>query len=102
MPRTRHTKALLVMVTEAALEKRLVQDALERGAHGWTASEVRGGGHGGVREGAWEADRTVEIRVICDPAVADAIAQHVLDRYAPHYGLTLYLSPVEVWRPERY
>jgi nitrogen regulatory protein P-II 2 len=102
MQRHRHAKALLVMVVEAALEKRLVQDARDRGAQGWTASEVRGGGQGGVREGTWEADRTVEIRVICDPAVAETIAQHVLDTYAPHYGLTMYLSPVEVWRPDRY
>lgn len=99
---TRHDKTLLVIVAEAAIEKRLVADARERGALGWTATDVRGGGHSGEREGAWEADRTVELKIICDGAVADTIAAHVLATYAPHFSVALYFSPVQVLRPERY
>jgi nitrogen regulatory protein P-II 2 len=55
-----------------------------------------------VREGAWEADRTIEMKIICDAEVADAIAEHVLQHYAPHYGIAMYLSPVSVLRPQRY
>ena len=95
-------KTLLVIVAEAALEKRLVRDARNRGAQGWTVAEVHGGGQGGVREGAWEADRTIEMKLICEPAVADTIAAHVLAVYAPNYSVALYFSPVEVLRPERY
>lgn len=98
----KHGRTLLVVVTEAVIEKRLVQDARDRGALGWTATEVRGGSARGVREGAWEADRTVEIKFICEPAVADAIAAHLLATYAPHYGLAMYFSAVEVLRPERF
>jgi nitrogen regulatory protein P-II 2 len=101
-PLTRHNKTLLVIVAEAAIEKRLVADARERGALGWTASDVRTGGHHGVREGAWEADRTVELKIVCDDLVADTIAAHVLATYAPHFDLALYFSPVQVLRPERY
>ena len=39
----KHAKTLLVIVTEAALEARLVRDARERGAQGWTVGEVHGG-----------------------------------------------------------
>ncbi len=99
---TKHPKTLLVVVAEAALEKSLVRDARERGAQGWTVSEVRSAQLEGLREGAWEADRTIELRLICDAAVADAIAEHVLVSYAPHYGVALYFGDVGVLRPERY
>ena len=72
------------------------------GAQGWTLTEVSGAGRGGVREGAWEADRTIELKVICDEAVADAIAAHVLAAYAAHYSVAMYFSSVTVLRPERF
>ncbi len=99
---TKHPKTLLVIVAEAVLEKNLVRDVRQRGAQGWTVSEVHGAGREGVREGAWEADRTIELKVICDEPVADAIAEHVLATYAPNYSVALYFSAVQVLRPERY
>ena len=98
----KHPKTLLVIVAEAVLEKNLVRDARQRGAQGWTVSEVHGAGREGVREGDWEADRTIELRVICDEAVADTIAEHVLATYAPHYSVAMYFSAVAVLRPERF
>jgi nitrogen regulatory protein P-II 2 len=102
MTTTRHPKTLLVIIAEAAIEKALVRDALRLGAQGWTTGEVRGGGAEGVREGAWEADRTIELKLICEPAVADTIADHVLAAYAAHYSVAMYLSDVRVLRPQRY
>lgn len=99
---TKHPKTLLVIVAEAVLEKNLVRDARQRGAQGWTVSEVHGAGREGVREGDWEADRTIELKVICNEAVADAIAEHVLATYAPNYSVAMYFSPVQVLRPERF
>jgi nitrogen regulatory protein P-II 2 len=98
----KYPKTLLVVVAEAALEKKLVHDVRRLGAQGWTLTEVSGAGRGGVREGAWEADRTIELKVICDEAVADAVAAHVLAAYAPHYSVAMYFSPVAVLRPERF
>ena len=98
----KHAKTLLVINTEGVLEKPLVHELRERGAQGWTVTEVHGANLEGVREGAWEADRTIELKVICDEAVADAIAAHVMATYAPHYSVALYFSPVQVLRPDRY
>lgn len=98
----KHPKTLLVIVAEAALEKALVRDARERGAHRWSIGEVHGAGDEGEREGAWEADRTIELKLICDAAVADAIAAHVLATYAPHYSVAMYFADVKVLRPERF
>jgi len=98
----KHPKTLLVIVAEAVLERALVREARERGAQSWTVAEVHGAGREGVREGDWEADRTVEIRVICDAPVADAIAEQVMATYAAHYSVTMYFAAVQVLRPDRF
>jgi hypothetical protein len=97
-----HRKTLLVIVAEGALEKPLVRDARERGVRSWTVSEVHGGAREGVRDGYWEADRTVELKLVCDPDVADALAAHVMATYAPHYSVSLYFSEVRVFRADRF
>ena len=98
----KHGKTMLVINAEGVLEKPLVRDLRERGAQGWTVTEVHGANLEGVREGAWEADRTIEMKVICEPAVADAIASQVMEAYAPHFSVGLYFGEVAVLRPERY
>lgn len=102
MTLAKHPKTLLAIVAEAALEQFLVRDAQARGAQGWTVIDVRGASPDGAREGAWESDRTIELKLICEAAVADAIAEHVMATYAKHYAVALYFSDVKVLRPERY
>jgi len=97
-----HSRKLLVVICEAALEKALAEDARRLGAAGYTVADVRGSGRGGTREGAWEADRSVEIKVICDAEVAERLAAHVLATYCQHYAVTLYLGDVSVLRPEKF
>jgi hypothetical protein len=101
-PLQKHPKTLLVIVTEAVLEKNLVRDARRLGAQSWVVAEVHGAGREGVREGVWDADRTIELKLLCDDTVADAIAQEVVATYAPNYSMALYFSQVQVLRPERY
>ena len=98
----KYPRQLLVIITEAALEKRLVQDVKRLGAHGYTVFDVRGGGEHGAREGAIEADRTIHMEVVCEEAVADQIAQHVLTTYAVNYSVTMYFADVKVLRPGKY
>ncbi|MBE2263754.1 MAG: transcriptional regulator [Burkholderiaceae bacterium] len=99
---TKHPKVLLVIIAEAVLEPLLVADARRLGAQGYTAHDVRGGSPHATREGIWESDRTVEIKFICAAGIADALAAHVMQHYAPHYGVTLFFSAVEVLRPDKY
>ena len=101
-PLNRHPRTLLVIVAEAALEKPLVRDVRGLGAQFWTVGEVHGAWREDVRDGDWEADRTIEMKVLCEPAVAEAIADHVLRTYAPHFSVAMYFSDVAVLRPERY
>jgi nitrogen regulatory protein P-II 2 len=97
-----HAKKLLVIISEAALEKRLIADARGLGAQGYTITDVRGGGERGEREARWEADRSIEMKVICDEAVAAQLARHVLATYAPNYAMTLFTADVGVFRPQKF
>lgn len=97
-----HAKKLLVIICEAALEKQLIADARQAGAHGYTISAARGGGERGDREARWEADRSIEMKVICDAAVAAKLAQHILSAYAPNYAVTLFTADVGVFRPQKF
>ncbi|MCS6947362.1 MAG: hypothetical protein NZM12_07075 [Steroidobacteraceae bacterium] len=95
-------KKLLVVITEATLEQPIAKLALESGAHGYTVHDVHGAGSAGTREGSWEADRNIELKIICDPGVADRIAEQVFARYAGNFALTLFFADVQVLRPQKY
>jgi nitrogen regulatory protein P-II 2 len=106
-PLHKHSKTLLVIFAEGVLEKRLVEDARRFGVHGYTVWDVRGASgldtpEESRHEGAWDSDRTIEMKVVCDAQIADALAQHVLDTYAAHYGVTLYFTDVQVIRPQKF
>jgi nitrogen regulatory protein PII len=99
---TTHPRKLVVIITESALEKALVRDVLHLGAHGYTISDVRGRGSRGVREADWEADRNIRLEIICDPAVADKIAQYVREQYYADFAMTLFVADIGVLRPEKF
>ena len=97
-----HPRKLLVIIAEAALERELVADAKRLGALGHTVHDVRGGGRHGTRAGDWEADRSIELKVIATETVAEAIAKHVLATYCPNYSVTMFLADAQVLRPEKF
>ncbi|MHB8766537.1 MAG: P-II family nitrogen regulator [Deferrisomatales bacterium] len=95
-------RKLVTVVTEAFLEERIVADALRLGARGYTAGEARGQGHRGVRSGDWEASRNVRIEIVCGEAVAHALAEHLLATYYRDFAMILFVTDVEVIRPEKF
>lgn len=94
----RHARKLLTVIAEAVLERVLVEDCLRLGALGYTVLDVRGGGPGGERPGQWEAERSIELQVVCTEEVAQSIATHVLKAHAPDYAVRIFLSDVTVFR----
>lgn len=99
---TTHSRKLVVIITESALEKALAAEVLQLGAHGYTVSDVRGRGSRGVRDADWEADRNIRLEVICDSGVADKIAQHMRQKYYDDFAMTLYVAEIGVLRPEKF
>ncbi len=97
-----HTRKLLTVVTEAALESTLVKDIERMNAHGYTITDARGKGHRGVRSAGWEANSNIRLEVVCDDATADTIAAYLQEHYYADYAMILFLSDVEVLRPEKF
>ena len=97
-----HARKLLVIIAEAVIERQLAADAMELGAHGYTVVDVRGAGTRGERSGEWEAERNIQMEIVCDDSVALAIAEHVRRNYFEHYAVSLFVSDVQVLRPEKY
>lgn len=97
-----HPRKVIVILAEGTLERMLTADVQRLGAHGYNITDVRGAGASGKREGAWDADRTIRMEVVCDAGVADTIAEHVLGTYAEHYGVTVYIAAVDVFRPQKF
>ena len=97
-----HIRKLLTIVTEAAIESALVRDLDRLGAHGYTITEARGKGHRGVRNAGWDASRNIRIEVVCNDAAAAAIAAHLKAQYYDNYAMIMWVSEVEVLRPEKF
>ncbi|MCE9568854.1 MAG: transcriptional regulator [Proteobacteria bacterium] len=97
-----HPRKLLIVIAEAALERQLVADVKRLGAHGYTVIDVRGGGARGDRNADWDADRSIQMEVICDDAVAEAIAEHIHLTYFDDYAVTVFITEVGVLRPAKF
>ena len=97
-----HTRTLLTVICEAALEKKLLADLETLGAPGWTLSDARGRGGRGVRSAGWEAEGNIRMEIICARDVAERIATHLQDRYYANFAMVCYLAQVEVLRAEKF
>ena len=97
-----HTRTLLTIVTEAALEGTLIRDIERLGAHGHTITDARGKGGRGVRNACWEASANIRLEVVCDAEKAGAIATYLQEHYYDDYAMILFVSDVKVLRPEKF
>lgn len=97
-----HSRKLLTVVTEAALEKDLCADIERLGGHGYTVTDARGKGNRGIREASWEPSGNIRVEVVCTEETAHDIAGHLKDRYYANYAMILFLSDVEVLRPAKF
>lgn len=97
-----HTRKLLTVITEAALESTLTRDVERLGAHGYTITDARGKGGRGVRNADWPVSGNIRLEVVCDDATAHAIAAHLKARYYDDYAMILFVSDVEILRPDKF
>lgn len=97
-----HTRTLLTVICEAALEKKLLVDLEQLGAPGWTLSDARGRGGRGVRSAGWDTEGNIRLEIICSAELAERIAAHLQQRYYANYAMVCYLSSVQVLRPDKF
>ena len=95
-------RKLVTVITEAAIETLIIQDLGELGVQGYTVSDVRGKGHRGVRNSAWDLSSNIRIEVVCDEATADQIMEHLKEHYYNNYAMIIFESDVSVLRAEKF
>lgn len=91
-------RKLLTIICETDLERKLSDDVMALGAHGYTVTEARGRGAHGERDAAWSPSGNIRMEVICEAAIAHAIAAHVEKTYFANFSMVLYMADVEVLR----
>jgi nitrogen regulatory protein PII len=97
-----YTRRMVTIVTEAALERALVGELESLGVRGFTIMDARGKGSRGLRQSDWAQEGNIRVEVICDPALADSIAERVRDRFYDHYAMILFLQDVSVLRSDKF
>ena len=102
MTATYTRRTLLTVICEASIEAGVTADAKRLGAHGHTASDARGWGGHGERDGGWPMSGNVRIDILCEAAIADAIAAHLQATYFASYAMVCYLSDVSVLRSHKF
>lgn len=97
-----HSLKLVTIITEAVIENELVQELTTLGVPGYTIADVRGKGHWGVRNTGWEHGANIRVEVVCENRMARAIADCLKEHYYKNYAMILFISDVEVLRPEKF
>ena len=95
-------RKLLTVVCEASLERAVVADLGRLGARGCTITDARGHGAHGERDGLWPPSANIRIEILCDLAVAEAIALDLKNRYYAQYSMVIFIADVQVLRPEKF
>lgn len=92
MDATPHT--LLTVVTEAALERDLLESLDRLGVHGYTLTDARGRGTRGYRGAGWQPDTNVRLEIVCTAALARTVVEHLQTRFSDHYAMFIWLQDV--------
>ncbi|MCP5279191.1 MAG: transcriptional regulator [Thiobacillus sp.] len=89
-------RLLLTIVCEAVLEPFLEEELPHLGVTGYTITDARGLGTHGRRTGAWRKEGNIRVDILCDPGLAERVAEHLRREYEANYGLLIFSSPVQV------
>jgi nitrogen regulatory protein PII len=97
-----YIRRMVTIVTEAALERVLIAELEQLGARGFTITDARGKGSRGTRQSDWAQEGNIRVEVICEPALAERIAERVRERFYDHYAMILFLQDVSVLRSDKF
>ncbi len=92
---------LLVIVGEAVLRERLVEELKSLGVSGCTVASVTGWSAGGMSVSEWEGP-SVRLETVVSEALAESILKVLAARYFPSWSIVAWVSDVAVVRPEKY
>ncbi len=96
------TKKLVTIITEATIEKELLELLEEQGVTGYTITDARGKGHRGVRDSSWEFGSNIRVEIVCEQKIADKVSEYLKKNYYDNYAMIIFVREVEVLRPEKF
>lgn len=92
---------LVTIVTERILRDDIIDLIKEKGAKGFTITDVEGVGSRGTRVSDFEG-KNVKIEAVVGRDVGNAIIDSVSEKYFENYAVITYTSPVKVVRGDKY
>jgi hypothetical protein len=95
------SRKLLTVVTEAALESRLIKDFKSLSVKGYTISSAHGAGPKNQRNGDLEGGN-IRIEIVCSTELLEEIIQVLQENYLQNYACSFWVTDVQVLRDERY
>lgn len=91
----------VVIVAEAIVEARLLEDLHACGARGWTLTPAQGQGPRNRRVSEIEGG-SIRVEVLASAEVVDEIWTRLDSAYFRDYGVSAWSYPVHVLRTDRY
>lgn len=97
-----HPMKLVTIVCEALARQPLTALLREINARGYTLCTVEGSGTKGPRVADIEEFANIQVEVIVQPAVAEALLARLERDFFPRYGMIAYETDVRVLRPQKF
>ncbi len=97
-----HPMKLVTIVCEAYAQEPVTKLLRDLGAHGWTLFAVEGEGSHGRRPGDIREFANIQIEVVVQPEVAQALLEGLSKGFFPRYGMIAFESDVRVLRPAKF
>lgn len=94
-------RQLVTIIIEAAVEARLIEDVKRLGAKGYSVGHVRGEGRSASHLQDLNGP-SMRLETIVTDEIAEAILAHLEARYFGRYAVVVWVSPVNVLRPDRF
>lgn len=91
-----HTKKLLTIFTEAAIESLLLKELDRLGVRGYTITSAKGKGHRGTRDAGWDLNSNLRIEIICSHETSETIVHTMQEKFYKNYGMVIYRQEIEV------
>ncbi len=94
-------RQLVTIISESAVEQRLIDDVKKCGAKCYSVSTVRG--EGGTGKSALNlAGPSIRLETVVTDKVAEAILDMLAAKYFDTYATVAWVSPTHVARPDRF
>lgn len=97
-----HARALLTIVTEALLEKDLIELFKAQQIRGWTITPARGKGTRGEKHGTFDANENIRIEVVAQANILESLSGLIQEKFGSDYALVQWVSDVKVLRGEKF